>query len=335
MHFLRRLKNQLRGRSEAVAWGTVVIVLIWMAWQFPLAGLWGGSPGASEPDYLSASSLGIVALLSAFMAVRSWRCAWNQMFSEEPELRWSYEDFRADIIDFDSPPGEPFQYPVWIGLSAMIKSDPAAAEIEIQTMMLKHPKSLVCRLCLAEALTKQGRLAEADAEMRELFKLPLREGTVVLQMRSWLSHRLLAGNIELVTQEIGRLRNTAGRDRATVLVLDTLSTACLSHPTCRPFLRNADEWSRAAIEIEPNSTTLKGTRGSILIELGADDLGACLLAEVLAEDKQPINVGICSLYLAIVAKRRSDPDKAMAHAARARKVYPQPWLLDRLTTEGL
>ncbi len=73
----------------------------------------------------------------------------------------------------------------------------------------------------------------------------------------------------------------------------------------------------------------------LFIELGADDLGACLLAEVLAEDKQPINVGICSLYLAIVAKRRGDPDKAVAHAARARKVYPQPWLLDRLTAEGL
>jgi hypothetical protein len=257
------------------------------------------------------------------------------MCHEEPELRWSYADFRADIIDFDSPSGEPFEDPVWIGLNAKIESDPAAAVIEIQTMILKYPRSVVRRLCLAEALTEQGRLAEADAEMRQLFKLPLREGTVALQMRSWLSHRLLAGNIELVSHEVDRLRDTTGCDRATVLVLDTLSTACLSHPICRPFLRNADEWSRAAIEIEPNSTTLKGTRGSILIELGADDLGACLLAEVLAEDKQPINVGICSLYLAIVAKRSGDPDKAVAHAARARKVYPQPWLLDRLTAEGL
>ncbi len=222
MHFLRRLSYQFRGRSEAVQWGTAVIVLIWMAWQFPLAGLWGGSPGSAEPDYLSAGGLGIVAVLSAFMAFRSWRRALDQMCREEPELRWSYADFRADIIDFDSPSGEPFEDPVWIGLNAKIESDPAAAVIEIQTMILKYPRSVVRRLCLAEVLTEQGRLAEADAEMRQLFKLPLREGTVALQMRSWLSHRLLAGNIELVSHEVDRLRNTTGCDRATVLVLDTL-----------------------------------------------------------------------------------------------------------------
>ena len=114
----------------------------------------------------------------------------------------------------------------------------------------------------------------------------------------------------------------------------------LDYLACLPFmdglpgcLSDADRWSAQALELQPENLSLKGTRGSILIEQGKFAEGELLLDEVYAKSEADIDKGIASLFLALAQKHRGDVTAAIRWGKRAKRIYPVPWLLQRIESE--
>ena len=92
-----------------------------------------------------------------------------------------------------------------------------------------------------------------------------------------------------------------------MMVLDALVTDLL----CRDFFsyRNEmDRWSKRALELNPASATLRGSRGAVLAELGRHDEALAMLAN--AEDGQDVNDCIVNAYRALVHFRLGSKDRA-------------------------
>jgi hypothetical protein len=117
-----------------------------------------------------------------------------------------------------------------------------------------------------------------------------------------------------------------------IFLLDVLS--------CLPFMEglrncigNAERWSQQALEIQPENLTLKGTRGSVLVEQGRFEEGKVLLQEVYEKSEADIDKGISALYLAVIAKEYGDSKAARRFATQAKQLFPAPWLLEKLHRE--
>jgi hypothetical protein len=92
-----------------------------------------------------------------------------------------------------------------------------------------------------------------------------------------------------------------------MMVLDALITDLL----CRDFPRyrnEMDRWSKRALELNPASATLRGSRGSVLAELGRHDEALAMLAD--AENGEDINDCIVNAYRALIHFRQSSKDRA-------------------------
>ncbi|CAN7403716.1 site-2 protease family protein [Rhizobium sp. LjRoot254] len=92
-----------------------------------------------------------------------------------------------------------------------------------------------------------------------------------------------------------------------MMVLDALITDLL----CRDFSRyrnEMDRWSKRALELNPTSATLRGSRGSVLAELGRHDEALAMLAD--AENGQDVNDCIVNAYRALIHFRQGSKDRA-------------------------
>ena len=65
-----------------------------------------------------------------------------------------------------------------------------------------------------------------------------------------------------------------------------------------------------ALQRSPDSTTLKGTLGSLYFELGEIEPGERLLREVHATSPDTLDRGITAAYLAVLASRRKEKAEA-------------------------
>ena len=99
------------------------------------------------------------------------------------------------------------------------------------------------------------------------------------------------------------------------------------------YTPEAERWIRRALELQPANLTLRGTLGSLLVELEQWDEGERVLREVYANSEGDVDRGICSFYLALVARQRGDLRNAARLAKRARTIYPAPWLTERIKDE--
>lgn len=118
-----------------------------------------------------------------------------------------------------------------------------------------------------------------------------------------------------------------------LVVLDGL--ACLPiMENLKSFLPLADEFSREALEIQPQNLTLKGTRGAILVELGRIDEAEPLLNEVHTTSEADHDQRISAFYLGLIAKARGDLNRARTFAAQS-LIYPEKWLTERTQKELL
>ena len=73
-----------------------------------------------------------------------------------------------------------------------------------------------------------------------------------------------------------------------------------------PLLGEADQFSRQALEEIPWSSYAKGTRGSVLIELGEIEEGVPLVEQALREHDKPSDKALNACYLAIAMIGRED-----------------------------
>jgi tetratricopeptide (TPR) repeat protein len=114
--------------------------------------------------------------------------------------------------------------------------------------------------------------------------------------------------------------------------LDNVGTHVLS-THARALWEEAVRWIDHGLQLQPETLTLKGTKGALLVELGKDLEGEPLLKEVYTCSQDNVEQGISSLYLALVAKREGNVEEANALAAKAMQFYPRAWILTRIQQE--
>ncbi len=112
--------------------------------------------------------------------------------------------------------------------------------------------------------------------------------------------------------------------------------ACLALYHDRPdLLPEARGVMEDLVATFPTTITLKGTLGSILVELGEAEKAEALLREVLHSSRSPIDQAICTAYLARIAMCAGDHESARQHAHKATSFLHTPGgpqrLVERLT----
>ena len=95
-------------------------------------------------------------------------------------------------------------------------------------------------------------------------------------------------------------------------------------------LREADQYSREALEAISFLPHFKGTRGAVLVELGQFDEGILLLKEALAKNQDAASKALNAAHIAIAEQRRGNTAEAEKFAALARSLDSNCILLDRL-----
>jgi hypothetical protein len=147
-----------------------------------------------------------------------------------------------------------------------------------------------------------------------------------------VSKQLQQQHIDRAKETSRKLIESIAEPAEKVRVMDGL--ACIPiMEGLRSYLDEADRISREALELEPQSLTLQGTRGSILVELGRLGEGKKMLEDVYARSKAVHDRGICALYLGLAAKSEGKQDEARAWGQRAKKLCPEEWLMRRVNVE--
>ncbi len=92
-----------------------------------------------------------------------------------------------------------------------------------------------------------------------------------------------------------------------------------------------DELSQKLAEIEKNTITSRGTRGSVLIDLGRIEEGKAMLEDVLDKTTSTIDKTYANIFLALAAKQQSNLTLAREHAEKASKIDPACPALKRVS----
>jgi tetratricopeptide (TPR) repeat protein len=95
------------------------------------------------------------------------------------------------------------------------------------------------------------------------------------------------------------------------------------------FLTKADTCSRLALKQSPKYPAYKGTRGSVLAELGKYDEGLKLLHEAMKSHTQNSQQALCACYIGIAEARLGNLAESHNYFAVARRLDPDCILLDR------
>jgi tetratricopeptide (TPR) repeat protein len=93
-----------------------------------------------------------------------------------------------------------------------------------------------------------------------------------------------------------------------------------------PWLRQAERLVRRALELKPDSLTVKGTLGSLLAEQGNFEAAEPLLRECLGHSPAEHDKAISSFYLGLVLRSRGDIEKGNAMIVEALAKLPRSWL---------
>jgi tetratricopeptide (TPR) repeat protein len=111
--------------------------------------------------------------------------------------------------------------------------------------------------------------------------------------------------------------------------LDLFVTAVLMYGRTE-FLAEANEYSKELIEANPDEWTVKGTRGSILIDLGDIEAGMAMLGEVMEKDPSPFDRAIGASFLALGELKRNNRAVAQEWLRTARALDPNCGALVRV-----
>ncbi len=100
------------------------------------------------------------------------------------------------------------------------------------------------------------------------------------------------------------------------------------------YLPEADVYSQAAIALQPDVITLKGTRGSILVELCRVEEGVAMLEEVFENSPSNFDKTISAYFLALGHHRARRVEQAQPWLDEMMLHEPPSWLLDRARNQG-
>jgi hypothetical protein len=103
--------------------------------------------------------------------------------------------------------------------------------------------------------------------------------------------------------------------------LDLFATTVLMYGA-NEFLEEADRYSLELLNGRPDAWTVKGTRGSILVEKGDLDGGIAMLTQVMDNDPSAFDRAIASAYLALAEWKKNDRDTALNWLRISRQLDP-------------
>jgi hypothetical protein len=107
-----------------------------------------------------------------------------------------------------------------------------------------------------------------------------------------------------------QLSNPALSQHERALVLDGFATCVLMYGA-REFLAEADRYSQELCELKPGEWTVKGTRGSILVETGDLVHGMAMLLEVMEHDPSAFDRAIAASFLALAEFKKCNQESAL------------------------
>ncbi len=92
-----------------------------------------------------------------------------------------------------------------------------------------------------------------------------------------------------------------------------------------------DPLSQKLLVANNNSITARGTRGSVLIDLGRIEEGKALLKEVLEKTESTIDKTFSNIFLALAEKQQDNLEKAREYAKKATEIDPDCPALKRVS----
>jgi hypothetical protein len=128
------------------------------------------------------------------------------------------------------------------------------------------------------------------------------------------AHILLAAHRKLLAQSS---LSASERNHA----LDSFATGVLMYGATE-YLPEADRYSEELIRSQPNEWTVKGTRGSILVEKGDVQAGMDMLLQVLESDPSEFDQAIAASFLALAEWKRHNQEAAQTWLRRATEIQP-------------
>jgi len=184
------------------------------------------------------------------------------------------------------------------------------------------------KIFLSRWLLKRQRLEEGRREFEEASSCGNWQMTDVSKNVFWIYLLLRTGQIDAARTEQNRLI----ADKARGSVLDAL--ACLPlYYGYREFIPEALGYIDTALENEPDKITLKGTKGSLLIESGSISPGMLLLKEVQEKSEEPSDQAICAYYIALACSKLGESAEAVRLLGDAKKKFPQCIVAKRIEAE--
>ena len=277
----------------------------------------------------------ILSVGAAVMAARIWR---SPSFPHEtvraaPEYQRLVDEFTLDITESDQwPPGSPGVHG-WRTTAKGFVHHPETHWEALQSLCAQYPQSLRFSTAFIAVLGRLGRHREAREEVLRISCGPLRDGTHAHLWFQWLDLAYNPADPKAFEASVSDcLQRTP----------QSIHPCILDSAACRVFLREggiqhldlADRFSLQAFQLAPESPTIRGTRGSVLVELNRLDEAAELLEPVFETSEPGINRTYSALYLAIHAHRTGDRSRAR-QLARIARASGQPFVLRRLKAEGL
>jgi tetratricopeptide (TPR) repeat protein len=214
-------------------------------------------------------------------------------------------------------------------------ADPARisrAVESLEAMLRIAPENLLLLIVKGDLLLAANRFKEADEHFAATVGKCESGATRSVLLEKQIGAILRQGDIERARSLTDQYVQSSASQQEKLFLLDSLA--------CLPFmqgLRNclgvADGWSEQALQIQPQNLSLRGTRGSLLVEQGRFEEAEALLKEVYDQSEAEIDQGVSALYLALIAKQRGDTRTACRLAKRAKQNFPEKWLLQRVEAE--
>jgi tetratricopeptide (TPR) repeat protein len=209
----------------------------------------------------------------------------------------------------------------------------ATTRQRLDSELARWPDNLALQYTLGDLLLHQGHYPQAVSVFTRLLA---RENLSAATRAALLGQLLTAlahqGQHEEVRRSVEAFLLEPVPITAKLHVLDVLGCAPFMQHVPN-YLHEAEHWCDEALRLQPGNLTLLGTKGSLLFEQGRWDESEKILRHVLASSEADIDQGICSFYLALLAKRRGEHEAAERLARRARALYSEQWMLARLEVE--
>ena len=205
----------------------------------------------------------------------------------------------------------------------------------IRELLARYPTQALLSVTEGHFLAEQGDYTGAADSYERWLKTDFVPEPARRQVTAQRFGALARANEPEAARRCGEeaLRTVAPEHRAAQL--DALATETLKYEL-RAFLPEADAWSQEALVLEPESVTLKGTRGAILVELGRLVEGETLLREVWSASGSEVDAAISAFYLGVAAKRNGHHRQASRWWRRSKSFAPLvgKWLLERIAKEA-